>query len=90
VPSEDQWPRSNQPKIEPPKARAALDIPKKIRQRGADEPRNFNSIRKGGNKYQCIYCMKFGHNKRSCVARQRQEERRSHVRQYYRDNASTE
>jgi hypothetical protein len=34
--------------------------------------------------------MKFGLNKRSCIARQRQEEKRSHVRQYYRDDASTD
>ena len=41
------WPRSNQPKIEPPNARAAPGRPKKMRERGVDEPRNSSAIRKG-------------------------------------------
>jgi hypothetical protein len=77
VPSAEQWPRDNQPNIEPPKARAALGRPRKVREMGVDEPRNSSAIRKGGQKNQCGYCIKFGHNKRSFVARQRQDERRS-------------
>ena len=34
VPSEEQWPICNQPKIEPPKAKATLGRSKKIRQWG--------------------------------------------------------
>jgi hypothetical protein len=47
-----------------------------VRERGVDEPRNSSAIRKGGKKNQYRYYMKFGHNKRSCVDRQRQDERR--------------
>jgi hypothetical protein len=39
---------------------------------------------------QCRHYMKFGDNKRSCTVRQRHDERRERVRQYYRDNASTD
>jgi hypothetical protein len=70
VPSEEQWPRSDQPKIEPPKSRETPGKPKKVRHKGADNPRNSNAIRKEGNKNQCGNCKKFGHNKRSCKARQ--------------------
>ena len=80
MPSEEQWPRSNQPKIEPPKSRVTLGRPKKVWQRGVKEPRNPNSIRKRGNKNQCGYCKKFGHNQRSCEARQQHEERRARMR----------
>jgi hypothetical protein len=90
VPSVEQWPRSNQPKIEPSKSRVTTGRPKKIRQMGAEEPRNPNSVRRGGNKVQCGHCKKFGHNQRSCEARQRHEERRARVRQFYRENATTE
>jgi hypothetical protein len=90
VPSVEQWPRSNQPKIEPPKSRVTTGRPKKIRQRGVEEPRNPNSVKRGGNKVQCGHCKKFGHNQRSCEARQRHEERRARVRQFYRENATTE
>jgi hypothetical protein len=87
VPSAEQWPRGSQPNIEPPKTRAAPGRPRKVRERGVDEPRNSSAIRKGGQKLKCGYCMKLGHNKRSCVARQRQAERRSRTRQYHRDTA---
>jgi hypothetical protein len=40
VPSEDQWPLSNQPIIEPPQSRATPGRPRKIRSRGVDEPKN--------------------------------------------------
>jgi hypothetical protein len=70
--------------------RVTTSRPKKIRQRGVEEPRNPNSIRRGGNKVQCGHCKKFGHNQRSCEARQRLEERRACVRQFYRDNTTTE
>jgi hypothetical protein len=90
VPSEEQWPRSDQPKIDPPKLRVTSGRPKKVRQRGVKEPRNLNSIRNGGCKNQCGHYKKFGHNQRLCEARQRHEERRACVRQFYRDNATTE
>jgi hypothetical protein len=45
VPSAEQWPRSSQPNIEPPKARAAPGRPKKVRERGVDKPRNLSAIR---------------------------------------------
>ncbi|XP_059431509.1 uncharacterized protein LOC132165014 [Corylus avellana] len=82
VPSEDQWPKSNQPKIKPPKSRSTPCKPKKLRQRGVDEPRNPNAMRRGGTKNQYGHCMKFDHNKRSCTAMQRHDERRERVRQY--------
>jgi hypothetical protein len=69
VPSAKQWPRGSQPNIEPPKVRAASGRPRKMRERGVDEPRNSSAVRKGGQKNQYGYCMKFGHNKRSCVAK---------------------
>jgi hypothetical protein len=69
VPSEEQWPRSNQPRIEPPKSRAAPGRPKKVRQRGIEEPKNPNTMRRGGNQNKCGHCMKYGHNKRSCLAK---------------------
>jgi hypothetical protein len=53
VPSEEQWPMSNQPIIEPPKLRVALKRPWNIRFRGVEEPKNPNTMRKGGNKNQC-------------------------------------
>ena len=48
VPSVEQWPRSNKPKIEPPKVRAASGKPKKMRERGVNKPRNSSAIRKWG------------------------------------------
>jgi hypothetical protein len=39
VPSEEQWPRSNQPIIEPPKTRVAPGRPRKVRIRGDEEPK---------------------------------------------------
>lgn len=50
VPSEEQWPRSNQPIIEPPKARIAPGRPRKVRVRGAEELKNPNAIRRGEPK----------------------------------------
>jgi hypothetical protein len=50
VPSEEQWPMSNQPIIEPPQSRVASKRHRKIRFRGVEEPKNPNTIRKGGNK----------------------------------------
>jgi hypothetical protein len=47
VPSAEQWPKGIQPNIEPPKARATPGRPKKVRERGVDEPRNSSAIRKG-------------------------------------------
>jgi hypothetical protein len=85
VPSAEQWPRGSQPNIEPPKIRAAPGRPRQVREIGVDEPRNSSAIRKWGQKLKCGYCMKLGHNKRSCVARWRQAERRSRTRQYHRD-----
>ena len=80
VPSEDQWPFSNQPIIEPPQSRATPRRPRKIRSIGVDELKNSNTIRKKGNKNQCGHCKKWGHNKRSCLVRQRNDERREQVR----------
>ncbi|XP_059463443.1 uncharacterized protein LOC132192169 [Corylus avellana] len=88
VPSEEQWPRSGQPNIEPPKSRVTPGRPKKLRNIGVEEPRNPSAIRKGGNKNQCGHCRKFGHNKRSCEAKLRHDERRDRARQFYRENAS--
>jgi hypothetical protein len=76
VPSEEQWPRSNQPIIEPPKTRVASGRPRKVRIRRDEEPKNPNTIRKGGNKNQCGQCKKWGHNKRTRPVRQMREERR--------------
>jgi hypothetical protein len=45
VPSAEQWPRGSQPNIDPPKGRAAPGRPKKVRERGVDEPRNSSAIR---------------------------------------------
>jgi hypothetical protein len=39
---------------------------------------------------QCGHYMKFGDNKRSCAARQRHDERKEPVRQYYKENALTD
>jgi hypothetical protein len=39
-----------------------------VKEMGVDEPRNSSAIRKGSQKLKCGYCMKLGHNKRSCVA----------------------
>jgi hypothetical protein len=90
VPSEDQWPRSDQPIIEPPKSRATPGRPRKIRFRGVKETRNPNAIRNGGNKVQCGHCKKLGHNKRTCIARQRHEKRREQVQEYYRSTAGVD
>jgi hypothetical protein len=38
--SEEQWVRTNQPKIEPPKSRATISRPKKVRNRSANETSN--------------------------------------------------
>jgi hypothetical protein len=65
----EQWHRGSQPNIEPPKIRAALGRPRKVKEMGVDEPRNSSAIRKRGQKLKCGYCMKLGHNKRSCVSR---------------------
>lgn len=48
VPSQEKRPRSDQPNIEPPKARVAPRRPKKLRQRGVEEPRIQYTMRKGG------------------------------------------
>jgi hypothetical protein len=40
VPSEEQWVRTNQLKIEQPKSRATTGKPKKVRNRGANEISN--------------------------------------------------
>jgi hypothetical protein len=88
VPSQDQWPRSNQPIIEPPKSRVAYGRPRKVRIRGVEEPKNPNTIRKGGNKNQCGQCKKWGHNKRMCHVMQRRKETRERVQEYYRSTAS--
>jgi hypothetical protein len=82
VPIEKQWPRSNQPKIEPPKSRATPDRPKKVRQMGVEEPRNLNSIMKGAIRINVAIV-------RNLVTT-KHEERRDHVRQFYRDNATTD
>jgi hypothetical protein len=87
VPSQEQWPRSDQPNIEPPKARVAAGRPKKLRQRGVEEPKNQYTMRRGGGKIQCGQCKKWGHNKRSCPARKRQDERREQQAAYYRSTA---
>jgi hypothetical protein len=50
VPSEDQWPMSNQPIIEPPQSRATPGRPRKIRYRRVKEPKNPNTMRKGETK----------------------------------------
>ena len=39
MPSQDQWPRSNQLIIEPPKSRVAPGRPRKVRIRGVEEPK---------------------------------------------------
>jgi hypothetical protein len=38
--SEEQWVRTNQPKIEPSKSRATISRPKKVRNRSANETSN--------------------------------------------------
>jgi hypothetical protein len=81
VPIEEQWPRSNQPKIEPPKSRATPDRPKKVRQMGVEEPRNLNSIMKGAIRINVATV-------RNLVTT-KHKEKRDHVRQFYRDNATT-
>jgi hypothetical protein len=50
VPSEGQWPRSNQPIIEPLKTMVAPGRPRKVRIRWVKEPKNPNTIRQEGNK----------------------------------------
>jgi hypothetical protein len=40
VPSEEQWVRTNQLKIEPRMSRVTTGRPKKVRNRGADETSN--------------------------------------------------
>jgi hypothetical protein len=87
VPSQDQWPRSNQPAIEPPKSRVAPGRPRKVRIRGVEEPKNPNTIRRGGNKNQCGHCKKWGHNKRTCHVMQRRREAREQVQEYHRSTA---
>jgi hypothetical protein len=52
IPSDEQWVRTNQPIIEPPKARASSGRPKKLRNKGADETSNPYTVRKGGTKNQ--------------------------------------
>ena len=50
VPSEEQWPMSNQPIIEPPKLRVAPGRPRNIRFRRVEEPKYPNTMRKGKTK----------------------------------------
>lgn len=88
VPSEEQWARTNQPIIEPPKARASSGRPKKLRNRGADETLNPYTVRKGGTKNQCRMCKKYGHNTRTCTARMRHDERQERRRNFYRKHAA--
>jgi len=88
VPSEEQWVRTNQPKVEPPKSRATIGRPKKVRNRGADETSNPYSIRKGGKKNQCGMCKKYGHNTRTCTVRMRHDERQQRRRTLYKEHAA--
>jgi hypothetical protein len=88
VPSEEQWVRINQPKIEPPKSRATIGRPKKVRNRGADETSNPYTVRKGGKKNQCGMCKKYGHNTRTCTVRMRHVERQQRRRTSYREHAA--
>jgi hypothetical protein len=78
MPSEEQWPRSNQPTIEPPKASVAPRRPKKIRQRGIEELRNPYTMKNGG------------HNTRTYLTRKRQDERREQQKFKYKANAYTD
>ena len=79
VPSEEQWPMSSQPIIEPSKSGVTLGKPRKIRFKGVKEPKNPNTMRKGVNKNQCGHYKKWGHNKRTCTARHKQDEIREQV-----------
>jgi hypothetical protein len=77
VPSDEQWVRTNQPKIEPRKSRATTGRPKKVRNRGADETSNLETVRKCGKKNQCGMCKKYGHNTRTCTLRMMHDQWRS-------------
>lgn len=69
MPSEEQWVRTNEDKVEPPVYRPAVGRPKKLRRRGPDEPRNPYCIRKGGVTMRCSRCREVGHNNRTCPRR---------------------
>jgi hypothetical protein len=69
VPSEDQWVRIGQDKMDPPVVKAVPGRPKKVRRRGLDEPRNPYFIRKGGVIMRCSKCKSVGHNTRTCPKR---------------------
>jgi hypothetical protein len=86
VPSEEQWVRTDQPKIEPPKSRATIGRPKKVRNRGQEETSNPYIVRRGGNKNQCGKCKKYGHNTRTCTVRKRHDEIQERRRSFYREH----
>jgi hypothetical protein len=86
--SEEQWVRTNQPKIEPSKSRATISRPKKVRNRSANETSNPYWIRKGGKKNQCGMCKKYGHNTKTCTVRMRHDERQQRRRTFYGEHAT--
>jgi hypothetical protein len=87
VPSEEQWVRIDQPQIEPPKSRATIGRPKKVRNRGQEETSNPYTVRRGVNKNQCGKCKKYGHNTRTCTLRKRHDEIQERRRSFYKEHA---
>jgi hypothetical protein len=71
MPSEDQWVRTGQDEVDPPVVRAAPSMPKKVRRRGPDNPRNPYCMRKGGVTMRCSKYRAVGHNVRTCPRRKR-------------------
>lgn len=71
MPSEDQWVRTRQDKVDRPIVRVASGRPKRVRRKGLDEPRNPYCMRKGGVIMRCTKCKWVGHNTRTCPWRKR-------------------
>jgi hypothetical protein len=75
--SEDQWVRTGQYEVDPPIVRPTPGIPKKVRRRGLDEPKNPHCMRKSGVTMRCSKCKAAGHNAKNFPRRKRVSTRSS-------------
>jgi hypothetical protein len=62
----DYWIKTNYDKVDPPLHRIQFEMPKKVRTRGLEEPRNPYRMRKGEIIMRCSRCKATEHTARTC------------------------